>query len=132
PYARSIAVRANHNSKIAGGPADRERTGRGRGWRIAKRTGSGGSGVSARAPRRPFCDHDGMVAPVPLLRQGGGTVAAAGPAEQVTEAWLANRRVSDHTRDAYRRDVANWLAWCTARDLNPLTATFLDVNTYAR
>jgi site-specific recombinase XerD len=73
-----------------------------------------------------------MVAPVPLLRQGGGTVAAAGPAEQVTEAWLANRRLSDHTRDAYRRDVASWLAWCAARDRDPLTASFLDVNAYAR
>ena len=59
-------------------------------------------------------------------------MAIGGPAEQVTEAWLANRRLSGHTRDAYRRDVAGWLAWCSARDLDPLAATFLDVNAYAR
>jgi site-specific recombinase XerD len=61
-----------------------------------------------------------------------GTVAVSGSAEQVTEAWLANRRLSDHTRAAYRRDVAGWLAWCAGRDLDPLRASFLDVNAYAR
>ena len=70
-----------------------------------------------------------MSSPVP--RQGG-EIAAIGAAEQVTEAWLANRRLSAHTRDAYRRDVQGWLAWCTARPLEPLQATFLDVNAYAR
>ncbi|MGX6606521.1 tyrosine-type recombinase/integrase [Micromonosporaceae bacterium Da 78-11] len=65
-------------------------------------------------------------------RQGGGAVVAGGPAEQVTEAWLANRRLSEHTRSAYRRDVAAWLAWCAERDQDPLHASFLDVNAYAR
>jgi integrase/recombinase XerD len=54
------------------------------------------------------------------------------PAEQVTEAWLANRRLSEHTRAAYRRDVAGWLSWCAGRELDPLAASFLDVNAYAR
>src|SRR5215212_8188526 len=54
------------------------------------------------------------------------------PAEQVTEAWLANRRLSEHTRAAYRRDVAGWLAWCAGHDLDPLRASFIDVNVYAR
>jgi site-specific recombinase XerD len=62
----------------------------------------------------------------------GGTLAVGGAAEQVTEAWLANRRLSDHTRAAYRRDVAGWLAWCAGRDLDPLSASFLDVNAWAR
>ncbi|BCJ48083.1 tyrosine recombinase XerC [Actinoplanes ianthinogenes] len=53
-------------------------------------------------------------------------------ATQFTEAWLANRRLSEHTRDAYRRDVTSWLDWCTARGLDPLAASFLDVNAYAR
>ena len=53
-------------------------------------------------------------------------------AEQVTEAWLANRRLSEHTRAAYRRDVSGWLAWCAVRELDPLRASFLDVNAYAR
>ncbi len=67
-----------------------------------------------------------------IPRQNGGTVAALGAAEQVTEAWLANRRLSAHTRAAYRRDVAAWLAWCAAREVDPLRASFLDVNAYAR
>ncbi len=65
-------------------------------------------------------------------RQVGGAVAAGGPAEQVTEAWLANRRLSEHTRAAYRRDVSAWLQWCAGRGVDPLRATFLDVNAYAR
>ncbi|MGC5051686.1 tyrosine-type recombinase/integrase [Micromonospora sp. DT48] len=50
----------------------------------------------------------------------------------VTDAWLRNRRLSEHTRDAYRRDVAGWLAWCEARRLDPLRANFLHVNEYGR
>ena len=65
-------------------------------------------------------------------RQVGGSVVVGGPAEQVTEAWLANRRLSEHTRAAYRRDVAGWLGWCAERGLEPLRASFLDVNAYAR
>lgn len=65
-------------------------------------------------------------------RQGGGAVGVSGGAEQVTEAWLANRRLSAHTRAAYRRDVAGWLAWCAQRELDPLRVSFLDVNAYAR
>jgi integrase/recombinase XerD len=49
-----------------------------------------------------------------------------------TEAWLYNRRLSEHTRAAYRRDVTGWLTWCAQRDLEPLRATFLDVNHWAR
>ncbi|GAA0527646.1 site-specific tyrosine recombinase XerD [Paractinoplanes ferrugineus] len=65
-------------------------------------------------------------------RQGGGAVAELGAAEQVTEAWLSNRRLSEHTRAAYRRDVHGWLGWCAERGLEPLRASFLDVNAYAR
>jgi integrase/recombinase XerD len=67
-----------------------------------------------------------------LIPRQGGAVAVAGSAEEVTEAWLQNRRLSEHTRAAYRRDVATWLAWCAGRGLDPLTANFLDVNAYAR
>jgi site-specific recombinase XerD len=49
-----------------------------------------------------------------------------------TDGWLANRRLSEHTREAYRRDVGAWLAWCAERELDPLHATFIHVNTYAR
>ncbi|PZM94729.1 MAG: integrase [Actinobacteria bacterium] len=49
-----------------------------------------------------------------------------------TEAWLRNRRLSEHTRAAYRRDIAGWLAWCDQQQVDPLEATFVDVNAYAR
>ena len=49
-----------------------------------------------------------------------------------TDGWLRNRRLSDHTRDAYRRDVGAFLAWCRDRDLDPLVATFVHVNAFAR
>ncbi|MFG1603547.1 tyrosine-type recombinase/integrase [Actinoplanes sp. NPDC049265] len=65
-------------------------------------------------------------------RQSGSLPASLSHAEQVTEAWLANRRLSEHTRAAYRRDVASWLGWCAGRELDPLRASFLDVNAFAR
>ena len=49
-----------------------------------------------------------------------------------TDAWLANRRLSAHTRAAYRRDLAGWIGWCAARGLDPARASFVDVNGYAR
>jgi integrase/recombinase XerD len=67
-----------------------------------------------------------------LIPRQSGTVAVGADAAEFTEAWLANRRLSAHTRSAYRRDVAGWLAWCAGRDLDPLKAGFLDVNAYAR
>src|SRR3954451_5443246 len=72
----------------------------------------------------------GLMQVVP--KQSGGVVAEVGAAEQVTEAWLADRRVSGHTRAAYRRDVHGWLGWCAAAGVEPLRASFLDVNGYAR
>lgn len=63
---------------------------------------------------------------------GTAALARTGPAGDVTEAWLANRRLSPHTRAAYRADVASWLSWCAARELDPLRAIFLHVNEYAR
>jgi integrase/recombinase XerD len=49
-----------------------------------------------------------------------------------TDAWLANRRLSDHTREAYRRDVTVFLAWCTEHAIEPLQAQFTHINEYAR
>lgn len=49
-----------------------------------------------------------------------------------TDGWLGNRRLSEHTRDAYRRDVQSWLRWCEERALDPMLATFIHVNAYAR
>ncbi|BCB76030.1 site-specific tyrosine recombinase XerD [Phytohabitans flavus] len=67
----------------------------------------------------------------PAVLPSGLPVTAAGGAD-FTEAWLRNRRLSEHTRAAYRRDIAGWLAWCAGRDLEPLRASFLDVNAYGR
>jgi site-specific recombinase XerD len=66
----------------------------------------------------------GTPAPLPIPRTGD--------LDAFTDGWLRNRRLSEHTRAAYRRDVAEWLRWCRARDLDPLTATFVHVNAYAR
>ena len=54
------------------------------------------------------------------------------PLTEFTDGWLANRRLSAHTRAAYRRDVAQWLAWCAEHGVEPLRASFLHVNTFAR
>ncbi|WP_229074852.1 tyrosine-type recombinase/integrase [Actinoplanes sp. DH11] len=67
-----------------------------------------------------------------LVPHQPGALGTPGAAAEFTEAWLANRRLSEHTRAAYRRDVASWLAWCHDRGLDPLRASFLDVNAYAR
>ncbi|MEV0155635.1 tyrosine-type recombinase/integrase [Micromonospora sp. NPDC050686] len=69
-------------------------------------------------------------APV-LPRPSAGPALPGGPTD-FTEAWLRNRRLSEHTREAYRRDIATWLGWCAGRGLDPLRASFLDVNAYAR
>jgi site-specific recombinase XerD len=50
----------------------------------------------------------------------------------VTEAWLANRRLSEHTRAAYRRDVDDYLDWCARAGVDPATARFTHTNAYAR
>jgi integrase/recombinase XerD len=49
-----------------------------------------------------------------------------------TDGWLRNRRLSEHTRAAYRRDVGGWLTWCRRHELDPLRASFLHINAYAR
>ncbi len=62
----------------------------------------------------------------------GALVERLGDLDAFTDGWLRNRRLSEHTRTAYRRDVGDWLTWCRARDLDPLTATFVHINAYAR
>ncbi|MCO1593584.1 tyrosine-type recombinase/integrase [Micromonospora sp. RHAY321] len=69
---------------------------------------------------------------LPVLARPTPRPALPGGPVDVTEAWLRNRRLSEHTRDAYRRDITGWLTWCAGRDLDPLHATFLHVNEYAR
>lgn len=61
-----------------------------------------------------------------------GELAEIGAAHDFTEAWLANRRFSENTRQAYRRDIHQWLSWCAGRGQDPLEVTFLHVNAWAR
>ncbi|MET8907676.1 tyrosine-type recombinase/integrase [Micromonospora sp. NPDC004551] len=72
-----------------------------------------------------------MLRPEVLPRASAPAALGGGPTD-FTEAWLHNRRLSAHTRDAYRRDVTGWLSWCAGRELDPLRASFLDVNAYGR
>ncbi|AVT28723.1 integrase [Plantactinospora sp. BC1] len=67
-----------------------------------------------------------------LVRRAATRPVSTSTPADFTEAWLRNRRLSEHTRAAYRRDIAGWLGWCADRQVDPLGATFLDVNTYAR
>lgn len=61
-----------------------------------------------------------------------GELAERDPFVEFTERWLANRRFSPHTKEAYRRDVGQWLTWCTERGLDPLQVKFTDVNEWGR
>lgn len=72
-----------------------------------------------------------MLRPEVLPRTAAHPALPGGPVD-FTEAWLRNRRLSEHTRNAYRRDVTGWLSWCAERGLDPLRVSFLDVNTYGR
>ena len=68
----------------------------------------------------------------PALPHQHALAALVGDLYAFTDGWLGNRRLSEHTRDAYRRDVTSWLRWCEEQQLDPLAATFIHVNTYAR
>ncbi|MGC9666217.1 tyrosine-type recombinase/integrase [Planosporangium sp. 12N6] len=69
---------------------------------------------------------------LPIRAEPPGAVARPADLADFTTAWLRNRRLSPHTRLAYQRDVNTWLQWCARRDVDPLHATFLHVNEYAR
>lgn len=48
------------------------------------------------------------------------------------DAWLANRRLSARTREAYADDLSRYVGWCESRSLHPLAAKFTHVNAYSR
>lgn len=48
-----------------------------------------------------------------------------------TAAWLWSFRESAHTREAYRRDVEDFVRWCVARDVDPLSVRRPEVDAYA-
>jgi site-specific recombinase XerD len=47
---------------------------------------------------------------------------------RLTAAWLARR--SKATTDAYRKDLARWLAWCERCDVSPLSARMMHVDAW--
>lgn len=55
----------------------------------------------------------------------GDTLAA------LIAAWLGSFTESEHTRDAYRRDLQLYIEWCIRRDLDPLTVRLPQVQMYA-
>jgi site-specific recombinase XerD len=70
---------------------------------------------------------------VDLAPSGGGAVpATVAQLVEITDAWLGNRRLSELTKQAYRRDVLGWLGWCENNDHDPLAVAFTMVNAYAR
>lgn len=48
-----------------------------------------------------------------------------------TAAWLWSFRESAHTREAYRRDVEDFVRWCAHRDLDPTRTRRPDLDAYA-
>jgi integrase/recombinase XerD len=82
--------------------------------------------IAVPAPRSvPTADHLTAAVAVLPLPEGTGrwTLRTA------TAGWLGSRR-SPHTRRAYFRDLAGWLSWLDARDLDPRHARRGDVDAY--
>lgn len=73
-----------------------------------------------------------LVGTVIARRQPVGALATLEQLRTLTDEWLDNRRLSNHTRRAYRSDVGTYLAWCDDRGLDPLAVRFTHVNSYAR
>jgi integrase/recombinase XerD len=67
-----------------------------------------------------------------LAPVAAGSDLAGRDAAGLVEAWLGNRRLSAHTRAAYRGDVQQWLRWCASRASDPLRVLFVHVNEYGR
>jgi integrase/recombinase XerD len=74
-----------------------------------------------------------MTADLPaIIAAADGELAEPDAVAAFTEEWLRNRRFAANTREAYRRDVGQWVAWCAEHGLDPLRAKFIDVNVWAR
>jgi integrase/recombinase XerD len=62
---------------------------------------------------------------------GGGLDRPPSPADRLAWAFLLSFR-EGNTRDAYRRDLADWWRWCADQDLDPLQVRRVHVDAYAR
>jgi integrase/recombinase XerD len=70
---------------------------------------------------------DGQLAPAGAV----GLDHPPTPADRLAMAFLLSYR-EGNTRDAYRRDLADWWRWCADQDLDPLQARRVHVDAYAR
>ena len=61
--------------------------------------------------------------------QAAGEIVVVDPFDAFTSDWL-RRRQSEETRQAYRRDVHEYLAWCVHEDVHPMSATFATIEDY--
>lgn len=66
-----------------------------------------------------------------LVTAGNGLVVRDGDLPAHTAAWLWSFRDSPHTRAAYQRDVAHFVAWCATHDLDVLAARRPHLDAYA-
>lgn len=73
---------------------------------------------------------DPLVAAVAALPLPNGDRDRRWNLQSATASWLASRR-SIHTRRAYFRDCADYLAWCDATGLDPRAATRADIDAYS-
>jgi site-specific recombinase XerD len=67
----------------------------------------------------------------PRLAADGARLVASDTLATHTAAWLWSFRESAHTREAYRRDVEAFVAWCTTRDLDPVDVRRPHIDAYA-
>jgi integrase/recombinase XerD len=80
--------------------------------------------------RRPLTLRGTPPASTPAALLALLTEAGAGPAVlKATRSWLA-KRPSEHSRTAYAKDAAWWLAFCAAADVDPTRARPTDADDY--
>jgi hypothetical protein len=99
----------------------------------------GGSGPSRGLSDRPSIitvmhgtpETDGQLATTRPGADAGDLDHPAGPADRLALAFLLSYR-EGNTRDAYRRDLTDWWAWCADHDLDLLQARRVHVDAYAR
>lgn len=65
-------------------------------------------------------------------RPSSGLVSADEQDQAIALALAFLAGYTGHTRDAYRRDLADWWRWCAAHDLAVLKAARVHVELYAR
>ncbi|SCF23293.1 Phage integrase, N-terminal SAM-like domain [Micromonospora haikouensis] len=108
-------------------PRPRDGLGRGLGALIPKVMPPASPTTPAADPKQTLIEE--ITASVAALALPAGDPDTRWDPAAVTAAWLRSRR-SPHTRRAYFRDLADYLAWLQEAGLDPLRATRPDVDLY--